>query len=58
MYNHSTIQNKSTNQSTNQFMTHFQDYHILHIVRTWQILIKFWDGSCPSLKHLAQFGME
>ena len=30
----------------------FHDYHILHIVTTWQIFIKFWDGSCPGLHHL------
>ena len=36
----------------------FQDYHILHIVRTWQIFMKFWDRSCSSLKTFAPFGVE
>ena len=31
---------------------------ILYIVTTWQIFIKFWDGSCPSFKHFAQFGVD
>ena len=25
---------------------------IFHITTVWQILIKFWDGSCPSLHHV------
>ena len=28
----------------------------LYVVTNWQILIKFWDGSWPSLKSFAQFG--
>ena len=35
-----------------------QDYHILYIVTTWQVFIKFWDVSCPSLNFFAPFGME
>ena len=35
-----------------------QYYHILYIVLTWQILIKFWDVSCPSLNYFASFGVE
>ena len=31
----------------------FQDYHILYIVTNWQIVIKFWYGSCPGLHHLS-----
>ena len=30
----------------------FQDFYILYIATTLQILIKFWDGSCPGLHHL------
>ena len=35
-----------------------QYYHILNIALTWQILIKFRDGSCPSLDYFALFGVE
>ena len=35
-----------------------QYYHILNIVLTWQILTKFWNGSCPSLDCFALFGVE
>ena len=34
------------------FTWNSQYYHILFLVETWQSFIKFWDGSCPSLKHL------
>ena len=34
----------------------FQNYHILDIVTIWQILINFWDCSCPGLHHLTWNG--
>ena len=34
------------------FSWNFQDYRILNIVTAWQIFVKFWHGSCPSLKSL------
>ena len=35
----------------------FEDYHsYLIIITNWQILIKFWDGSCSNLKGFAPFG--
>ena len=37
------------------FSWNFQDYNILYIVTTWQIFIRLWDGSCPSLKNLHHF---
>ena len=36
----------------------FKCYLILCIIIIWQILLKFWDGSCPSLKKFAPFGSE
>ena len=33
-------------------------YILLYIATSWQIFVKFWHGSCPSLKDFSQFGAE